>query len=46
VVWGLQGNKPLMCISYSAVIVGEGAIFRDCRGMGKMWVLCKVVIID
>jgi hypothetical protein len=27
---------------YSFVIVGEGAIVRDCRRIGRMEVMCKV----
>jgi hypothetical protein len=26
--------------------VGEGAIVRDCRGIGRIGVMCKVGIID
>jgi hypothetical protein len=29
-----------------SVTVGEGAIVRDCRRIGRMWVTCKVGIID
>jgi hypothetical protein len=26
--------------------VGEGAIVRDCRGIGRMGIMCKVDIVD
>jgi hypothetical protein len=29
----------------NSVTVGEGAIFRDCRGIGRMGVICKVCIV-
>jgi hypothetical protein len=29
----------------SSVIVGEGAVVRDCIGIGRMGVMCKIGII-
>jgi hypothetical protein len=30
----------------SSVVVRETAIVRDCRGIGRMGIMCKVSIID
>jgi ribosomal protein L36 len=36
-----------MCIKvYSSVIMGKGAIVRDCRVIRRVGVMCKVGIID
>jgi hypothetical protein len=32
-----------MCSSF---VVGKDAIIRDCRGIGRMGIVCKVGIID
>jgi hypothetical protein len=33
-------------LRYSLVVVGEGAFFRDCRGIGWMGVMCTVGLVD
>jgi hypothetical protein len=37
-----MSNKALICVKYNSVIVGEGDLVRDCRGIGRMKVICKV----
>jgi hypothetical protein len=33
-------------IKYSSGIVGEGVFVRDCRGIGRMGVMCKFGLVD
>jgi hypothetical protein len=35
-----------VCKSIVSVVVWEGAIARDCRGIGRICLTCKVDIID
>jgi hypothetical protein len=42
---GLWSNRHLMCIKIQSVIVGFGAIFRNCGGKGRMGVMNKVGVI-
>jgi hypothetical protein len=34
------------CVLRCSLVVGEGAFVRDCSGIGQMWVLCRVGIVD
>jgi hypothetical protein len=45
-LWGLQSDKALMCVQHSSVIVGEGSAVRNCRGIVKIGVMCKLNIMD
>jgi hypothetical protein len=41
-----QDMKGAYRVRCSSVVVGKGAIVRDCREVGRMVVMCKVGTID
>jgi hypothetical protein len=42
---GLRDNNILICVRCNSVTMEESAIVQNCRGIGRLVVMCKIGVI-